>query len=81
MHFGFDSCSGPTPSLWSNPRFVLGEWFKDRHNDSQGTQHARECIREQIKKIRKEGVAWQAGKDRAKFDKAKGSGNGSQVHT
>jgi hypothetical protein len=50
MHFGFDSCSGPTPSIWSNPRFVVGQWFKDRHfGDSQ---HARECIREQIQLIR-----------------------------
>ena len=50
MHYGFDSCSGPTPSIWSNPRFVVGEWFKRRFDGDP--QYNRECVREKIAEAR-----------------------------
>ncbi len=54
MHFGFDSCSHPTPSIWTNKRFVVGQWFKDRHTEPRGLRYVRECIRETIAEIRAE---------------------------
>lgn len=48
MHYGFDACSGP--SMWSNPAFVVGEWFKRRWDGDP--QYNRECIREQIETAR-----------------------------
>ena len=50
MHFGFDCASGAWPSIWTNPKFVVGEWFKRRHEGD--SQYNRECIREQIKAAR-----------------------------
>lgn len=52
MHYGFDSCSRPTPSMWNNPRLVVGEWFKRRFDGDP--QHNRECIREQIRQARQQ---------------------------
>ena len=49
MHYGFDTCSGP--SIWSNPVFVAGEWFKRRW-EGNNPQYNRECVREQIKLAR-----------------------------
>lgn len=52
MHFGFDSCSKPTKSIWSNPRFRIEKAYNNRHTDSRGLTYIRECIAEYIEDIR-----------------------------
>ena len=52
QYMGFSSCSMPTPSIWSNPRFVVMQWFKQRNTDPLGHKHCREAIHEVIKSIR-----------------------------
>ena len=47
---GFSSCSMPTPSIWSNPRFVVRQRFNNA--DPLGHKHCREAIHEVIKSIR-----------------------------